>query len=129
MDAPQRGQVSCSPSTDVAHQGQIICGPVRWIGVGADGVGTWTEGEGAVGSGADVAGRLAWDPHEPQKFAVSEIFAPQFVQNIFDLLRVMMHVHRLDADPAGTGHAGEAHIGAAEKSRAQFLKFHLHRDR
>jgi hypothetical protein len=35
-----------------------------------------------------------------------------------DLLRVMMHVHRLDADPARPGHSGQAHIRAAEKSGA-----------
>jgi len=80
--APQRGQLSCDPSKEAPHHGQVTFGPARWIegGGGADG-GTGVGGGTGASCASDDA-RFTWDPHDPQKFAASEILAPQPVQNI-----------------------------------------------
>jgi len=84
--APQRGQLSSDPSKEAAHHGQVTFGPARWIegGGGADGATVGEGGGGAGGSGAVSGARFTWEPHDPQKFAASEILAPQPVQNILD---------------------------------------------
>src|ERR1035441_7569117 len=44
------------------------------------------------------------------------------------LLGFVVDVHRLYADAARAGHFRQAHGGAAEKSGAEFLELHIHRD-
>src|SRR5579862_9574538 len=39
-----------------------------------------------------------------------------------------MNVHGLNADASRSGHASEAHVRAAEKPGAEFLKLHRHGD-
>ena len=78
--APQRGQLNCPPSSDAAHQTQIECCASLVTGAGGAGYG-WTA-EGICTSGAAAAVCFTAEPHDPQKFAVSEILVPQFVQNI-----------------------------------------------
>jgi hypothetical protein len=136
--APQRGQLSCDPSNEAPHQGQVAFAAECWMEGGGAGGGSAAGMGGGGGTGA--AARFTWEPQDPQKFAASEILLPQLVQNILDLLHLdltprscllgfVMHVHRLHADPAGPGHPRQAHVRAAEKSGAQFLKLHLHRNR
>lgn len=73
---------------EAPHQGQIAFGIARWIEGGSGADGGMESGGGAGGSGAGAAARFTWDPHDPQKFAASEILEPQLVQNILDLLRL-----------------------------------------
>ena len=84
--APQREQLNWPPSMDAPHQGQVIFGPARWIGGGGTDGGWMEGGVGRGCSGAGAAARFTWDPHDPQKFAASEILEPQLVQNILDEL-------------------------------------------
>src|SRR4029077_8798690 len=74
--APQREQLSWPPSMDAPHHGQIkwrrspACG---WIDGAAESKSCRSPTCGWTGG---AAARFTWEPHDPQKFAVSEIFVP-----------------------------------------------------
>jgi hypothetical protein len=131
--APQRGQLASEPVTVAPHQTHVDDAAAGGTGGGCGGGvckgltagGSARRGiDGGAGEGAGVAPALA--PHPTQKFAPSGILAPQCVQNISALLRFVMHVHGLNSDAPRPGHFRQAHGRAAEQSRAQPLKLHIH---
>src|SRR5579872_6117118 len=84
--APQRGQLNSVRSIAAAHQGQVV-----WRAAGAGGTSTGcarTEAGGGAGGVVGIAGAaggpgcFTGPPHDRQKFAVSSICTPQFVQNM-----------------------------------------------
>jgi hypothetical protein len=86
MEAPHHGQTARDPAPSFRA-------PAGREGSAVSRAPTVREGSACPiapggGSGAVVAALFTWEPHDPQKFTVSEIFVPQLVQNIFSTYSV-----------------------------------------
>src|SRR5665213_729392 len=143
--APQRGQLATEPSETSPHHEHFAdaCLPAMSRVIVAGGVaGGYATGALLTGSGLDgygdaaLTGSLAAGvfatgvPQPTQKLAASGIRLPHCTQNMLaPLFRVMMHVHRLNADASRTRHPRERHVRAAEQARTQVLELDVHRHR